>query len=154
MNKPATFILRSPRLSDLDALLDIEQRAFTTDLLSPRQMRYWIQANHRTFLVCEDKHSHTIAGYLLVFYRRNSRHARLYSIVVDKTFRGYGLARQLLSRGERAARKQGCSSMRLEVRPRNKPAIKLYEAFGYQRFGLHKALYEDGSDALRMEKVL
>jgi ribosomal protein S18 acetylase RimI-like enzyme len=154
---PLTFRFRAPHPADLDTLLDMERRSFTTDLLSPRQMRHWIAARHRTFVVCEctDKdRCGQIAGYLLIFYRMNSHHARLYSIVIDETFRGYGLARQLLARGEAAARKEGCTSMRLEVSPDNKPAIGLYEALGYKHFGMYTEFYEDGGDALRMEKVL
>jgi ribosomal protein S18 acetylase RimI-like enzyme len=152
-----TFRFRAPRLTDLDTLLEMERRSFTTDLLSPRQMRHWITAHHRTFIVCEctDKNRRgQIAGYLLVFYRRNSHHARLYSIVIDEHFRGCGLARQLLARGEVAARKEGCTSMRLEVSTCNHPAIGLYEKLGYRHFGIYKEFYEDGGDALRMEKVL
>lgn len=149
-----TFNYRAPRAADLDTLLAMERRSFSTDLLSPRQLRHWILARERTFLVCEEARSKCIAGYALVFYRKNSRRARLYSIVIDAPFRGYGLARALLARAERAAKREGCSSMRLEVSPKNKPAIGLYEALGYKQFGFYKEFYEDGGDALRLEKLL
>lgn len=149
-----SFRFRNPRPADLDTLLELERRSFTSDLLSRRQMRHWISATQRSFLICEDRAKRAIAGYALVFYRSNSTHARLYSIVVDKPFRGYGLARQLLARVEADARRRGCRSMRLEVSPKNKPAIGLYEALGYKRFGFYEEFYEDGGDALRLEKRL
>jgi len=149
-----TFRYRAPRAADLDTLFAMEHRSFTTDLLSRRQMRHWILATNRIFLVCEDSETRAIAGYLLVFYRRNSHHARLYSIVVDAPFRGYGLARTLLTRAEAQAKHEGCTSMRLEVSTSNHPAIGLYEKLGYKHFGLYKEFYEDGGDALRMEKLL
>lgn len=149
-----TFRYRAPRAADLDTLLAMERRSFSTDLLSRRQMRHWIVASHRSFLVCEDSRTRTVAGYGLVFYRRNSTHARLYSIVIDAPFRGYGLARALLARLEAAARREGCRTMRLEVSTKNTPAIGLYEALGYKHFGFHRGFYEDGGDALRLEKML
>lgn len=146
-----TFRFRAPRPDDLDALMAIEEASFQTDRLNRRRMQHWIGASNRVFLVC-DAGKAGIAGYLLIFFRRNSRHARLYSIVINKPFRGCGLSRQLLARGEAAVRKAGCCSMRLEVRTRNRPAIGLYEALGYKRFGIYPQFYEDGADALRMEK--
>ena len=157
MNKATSFIFRSPRLGDLDTLHDIEQKSFTTDHISRRRLRHWIHASNRAFLVCESHRAgqpRQIAGYLLIFYRRNSRRARLYSIVVSESFRGHGIARQLMAKGERLARTHGCSSLYLEVNTANRAAIQLYQSLGYEQTGIHNAFYEDGTDALRMEKAL
>jgi len=153
MSKAPTFIFRSPRLDDLDTLHDIEQKSFTTDLLSRRRMRHWILAENRGFIVCE-ANNHSVAGYILFFYRRNTTTARLYSIAVSENFRGHGIARQLMDRGEKQVRKDGKTRIQLEVKTDNRPAIGLYESLGYHRFGLHKGFYEDGGYALRMEKAL
>jgi ribosomal-protein-alanine N-acetyltransferase len=43
----------------------------------------------------------------------------------------------------------------LEVRPSNMPAIKLYEAFGFERLAVRKGYYRNPSeDCLVMRKVL
>ena len=44
--------------------------------------------------------------------------------------------------------------MRLEVQPGNRAAIARYEKSGYRRTGRLPGYYNDGSDALRYEKVL
>jgi len=156
MKKASTFIFRSPRLTDLNTLHDIEQKSFTTDHISLRRMRHWIQAENRAFLVCESKSAgqSQVAGYILFFYRCNTATARLYSIAVSENFRGFGIARQLMDRGEKQVRKDGKTRIQLEVKTDNRPAIGLYEALGYSQFGLYKEFYEDGSDALRMAKEL
>jgi ribosomal protein S18 acetylase RimI-like enzyme len=55
---------------------------------------------------------------------------------------------------ERAARKRGCETLRLEVRADNAGAIGLYEKLGYERFGRYENYYEDGAPALRFDKPL
>lgn len=49
--------------------------------------------------------------------------------------RGHGLARQLLEAAEAAAREDGYSVMRLDVRVTQERAIRLYESCGYERWG-------------------
>ncbi len=49
--------------------------------------------------------------------------------------RGYGLAKELLKAAEREAATAGLSILKLSVRNNLKTAIKLYETFGYTRWG-------------------
>lgn len=44
--------------------------------------------------------------------------------------------------------------VRLSVRTSNQAAIRLYLGFGYQKVGLWKSYYQNGEDALVMEKLL
>jgi ribosomal protein S18 acetylase RimI-like enzyme len=90
----------------------------------------------------------------VVFFRRNSRVARLYSIAVAHAARGRGLGEALLSAAERTALARGCQRLRLEVRQDNAGAIRLYERLGYRRFGAYSGFYEDGADAWRYERKL
>lgn len=151
--RPPTFRFRAPRPDDLDALMAIEEASFHTDRLSRRRMQHWIGASNRVFLVC-DAGAAGIAGYLLIFFRRNSRHARLYSIALANSFRGFGIATQLLRRAEQLVHRQQRGMIYLEVRPDNKAAITLYESLGYVQFGEYQSFYEDGSRALRFHKRL
>jgi ribosomal-protein-alanine acetyltransferase len=149
----AKFRLRPPLSADLAALLALEQQSFTTDRLSRERFQHWFRATNATFLVCADAQDQ-VAGYALILYRRNSRKARLYSIVVSEEHRGHGLAQQLLKEGEKVAGLRGCLQLYLEVRPDNDAAIKLYEHSGYARAGILNQFYEDGTDALRFAKNL
>jgi [ribosomal protein S18]-alanine N-acetyltransferase len=65
-----------------------------------------------------------------------------------------GLGRQLLAAVEALARRRGAAELRLEVRPDNLSALRLYEASGYRTFDRRSRYYEDGADALRMRKPL
>ena len=144
--------IRRATRADLDALVALERRAFTTDHLSPRQYRHHIRNPAALVLAARDAHG--LLGKAVVFFRRGSNIARLYSIAVADTARGRGLGEALLAAAERRARARGCGRMRLEVRPDNAAAIRLYERRGYRRFGAYSRFYEDGNDAWRYEKKL
>jgi ribosomal protein S18 acetylase RimI-like enzyme/predicted double-glycine peptidase len=135
---------------DLEALITLEEAAFSTDRLSRRSFRHWISGGKRAFLVATV--DGTLAGYILVIYHRGTRLARLYSIATDPHFRGRGIARRLVEAGERAASDSGRFIMRLEVATENRPAIALYESLGYQTFGSYRDYYDDHGDAARMQK--
>lgn len=143
-------VYRAARISDLDALVALEERGFVTDRLTRRNFTWMIRKAHAFFMVVEI--GGTLAGYTLLLFHKGTSLARLYSIAVDKAFRGAGLARELLARSEAAAVENDCVYLRLEVHPANAGAIALYEQSGYYRFGLYRQYYDDNSDALRYEK--
>jgi len=145
------YRIRRATPADLPALLALERRAFTTDHLSPRQYRRHVASASACVLAAVDASG--LLGKAVLFFRRNSAGARLYSIAVADTARGRGIGEALLRACERAARARGCTRLRLEVRQDNAAAIRLYERLGYRRFGAHAAFYEDGADAWRYEKV-
>ncbi len=95
-----------------------------------------------------------LLGSCLVLTRSNSRKARLYSIATAPAARGQGLGAALLNAAERAARQRGCDTMRLEVAEENARAIQLYQDSGYAQFGFIPGFYEDGRNALRLQKYL
>ncbi len=142
--------LENVRPGDLDALVALEQRCFTTDRLSRRSFRRWLDGDHCVFLVARD--GERLAGYILVLFNRGTRLARIYSLAVDPDYRGRGLARRLIGAAEEGARDSGRFYMRLEVSSKNTSAIALYETLGYNRFGLYQDYYEDHTDALRYQK--
>lgn len=145
--------IRRGRMSDLPALMALEQVAFTTDHLSRRSLRHFLAAPTATLIVAEGA-DQQLAGYAIVFYPPHSQRARLYSIAVAPHFGGRGLGPLLLSAAENAAILRGRRAMRLEVHESNKRAIARYEKSGYGFFGKHHDYYDDHGDALRFEKPL
>jgi [ribosomal protein S18]-alanine N-acetyltransferase len=144
--------LRRGRVSDIPALIALEQHFFPADRISRRSFRRFIGSPRATLLIA-DVGGH-IVGCALVLYRRNSKQARLYTIATATKFQRRGIARRLLGAAEQNAKRKGCWSMRLEVREDDPGAIKLYETAGYRRFGRHARYYNDRIGALRFEKPL
>ncbi len=146
------FSLRSGTLADLPELMALETSSFSGDRLSARQYRHHLRHPRNRLLVAEM--SGRVVGSALVFLRRGSDLARLYSIAVADAARGRGLGAALLAASEKAAREAGARRMRLEVRNDNPSAIRLYQARGYAVFAHRPDYYEDGCPALQMEKPL
>lgn len=152
---PLSPHIRPAVLADLDALEQLEQACFTSDLLSRARLRHWIQAANGILLVARDgRDGPLLLGSCLVLTRRNSRKARLYSIATAPAARGQGLGARLLAAAEAAAQARGCNTMQLEVAEDNTRAIELYQGSGYRQFGFIAGFYEDGRNALRLQKAL
>ncbi len=142
--------IRAAQLSDLDGLVTLENASFATDKLSRRSFRHWLSNDHRALLVAED--AGIIVGYILIIYHPGTRLARIYSLAVATAQRGAGIGKALMLAGEQMARDEGRLYLRLEVSVDNSAAIKLYEALGFQKFGIYRDYYQDHKDALRYQK--
>jgi len=120
--------------------------------MSERQLRRHLESLSAEILVAT--RGRRLVGAAVVFFRRSSDIARLYSIAVAASERGNGLGEALLARAAHTAHRRGGRRLRLEVRSDNQAAQRLYERLGYRHFGSHSAYYEDGQDAFRYEKRL
>lgn len=143
--------VRAARADDVEALLALEA-LFPSDRLSRASLRRFIANPRAVFLVAE--HGGRLVANLLLLTRKGSRHARIYSLVVDPAARGLGLARQLVRAAEDAACARGCHAVLLEVRADNAAARSLYRQLGY---GVDRELpgyYDDGADGLKLRREL
>lgn len=147
-------IIRPARQQDLIHLLEIENSCFTTDILSRRSFQRFIQPGPHDLLIAEIRQGKTAlpVGYVLVLYRTGTSLARLYSLAVTPAYRGFKIAQQLVTAAEQSGRERHCAFMRLEVATNNEAAINLYKKFDYHAIATIEKYYDDGSDALRMEK--
>lgn len=144
--------IRRAVAADLDALVTLEQRSFSHDRLSRAQYRRHLDSDSALVLVANG--ARYLCGSAVLFFRRGTRVARLYSLATAPEARGRGLGTVLLAAAEQAAHRHHCRCLRLEVRTDNAAAIRLYECHGYVRTGRRAGYYEDGSDAWRYEKPL
>jgi ribosomal protein S18 acetylase RimI-like enzyme len=152
VNPANQVVLRPAVLSDIPALSVLEQQVFASDKLSRRQFRYLLTKGKAVTVIAECGDS--LAGYVLVLFRNGISLARLYSIAVDDSFRGQGVARLLVAAAEAAACEHDCAYMRLEVRADNTASHKLFTTLGYHPFGRYQDYYDDHADAVRYEKLL
>lgn len=80
--------------------------------------------------------------------------AEILNVAVAPSFRRRGLGEKLLLALEDVAKSKGAERMLLEVREGNTPARGLYEKQGYLAFGVRKRYYEDGENAVLMQKTI
>lgn len=155
MQPPVTANVRVRRAenSDLDDLAMLEDRTFDSDRMSRAQYRRHLDSDSALVLVASANHRHFL-GTAVVFFRKRSGVARLYSLATHPDSRGKGVGTALLEASEAAARQRRCRALRLEVRVDNAAAVKLYERLGYRRIGHRARYYQDGVDAWRYEKAL
>jgi len=152
-----SIAIRRARLSDIPALLALEQRCFPGDRLTRRQFRYMLTKANAVTVVADRSQGRqppTITGYVLVLFSRGTSMARLYSVAVDPDARTRGVARVLVQAAEEEARERECACVRLEIRKDNTASIRLFERCGYRRIGEYDDYYEDHMDAWRYEKSL
>ncbi len=149
----AAVRVRRAEVSDLDDLVALEESSFAQDRLSRAQYRKHLDSETALVLVASANHRRFL-GTAVVFFRKATTIARLYSLATTPQAQGKGVGSALVETCEDAARSRGCRALRLEVRKDNAVAIRLYERLGYQRIGEYAAYYADGADALRFEKAL
>jgi len=145
------LVLRRARLADLAALVRLEE-GFPSDQLSRRNFRHLLKHGNADIWVGEAQG--TLVGNVVLFYRRRTHVARVYSLVVHSEHQRRGIARALMQAAVSAAVTRGCHTLRLEVRADNTAAIEWYRRLGYVVTESIENFYADGSNALRMNKPL
>ncbi len=141
--------VRSLGYSDLPRVIAIERRAFPT----PWSLAMFVLELSKPSSVClaavsdEGDSGRKLVGYLICSRYADAWH--LMNVAVDPPVRRRGIATALMERlFERAG---GDATYTLEVRPSNRPAIALYERFGFRSAGMRPRYYRDtGEDALIM----
>lgn len=139
-------------MADLDRLVEVENACFSGDRISRRSYRNLISSPSARVLLASA--AGRLMGAAVVLFNQRSAVARLYSIAVLEEARGTGLARLLLDAAADEALALDCAFIRLETRIDNLAAQALFESAGFHRFGRHESYYEDGADAIRMERLL
>lgn len=142
--------IRRFRLTDMSALLAIEQACFPGEAFDEALFRRFAAKGSALFLVA-------LCGRRLVGYslaERSGPDAELVSIAVAPELRRRGVGQALLGATLGRLRRTGCRVCRLSVRTTNTAAIRLYERHGFRRLRRIAKYYADGADALRMRKEL
>lgn len=142
------FTLRKVQPGDSRALASAEavcfddpwpEPYFITELFAPgRFQRVLVDVNG------------SLAAYLFTAWQYLDLH--ILKVATLPAFRRHGLGRRLMLVAEEHAHEMAGESLTLEVRTANAPAIAMYESLGYERVGIRRGYYADGSDALVMTK--
>ena len=140
---------------DFDALYAIEERCFRPpERFGRRYMRELVNSTEAAAWIAEE--NGRMAGFAIVEWARQAGGtvAYLQTIEVDPEMRGRGVARELLKRGEDAAKGAGAGLIWLNVDEQNEAAIRLYQSSGYLCRGRQDGYYGRGRAALIYEKAL
>jgi len=135
-------------LRDLGPLRHIERACFPRDawpLLDLIAVLTWPDVAR--FKAVEDGR---MIGFIAGDTRRMEGMAWIATVAVLPEYRRRGIGRTLLHECEKWL---AVSRIRLCVRMENTGAIQLYESEGYQRVDIWRQYYNDGGDALVMEKI-
>ncbi len=81
-----------------------------------------------------------VVGYAVLWCIADE--GELANIAIRDDYRGRGLGARLLEHVLKTAEAKGVRSLYLEVRPSNKPALKLYRAMGFREIGVRSRYYD------------
>ncbi|MDP9863000.1 MULTISPECIES: ribosomal protein S18-alanine N-acetyltransferase [Streptosporangium] len=147
-----TAALRLMTVDDLPAVLEIERETFPRDAWSEGMLRGELDDQPRTrhyVVALVDKE---IVGYAGLFAAGDQ--ADVQTIAVSAHRRRAGIGAALLAELLAEAVRRGAHAVFLEVRADNPDAQAMYDRFGFERIGLRRRYYEDGTDAITMKKDL
>lgn len=143
----AEISIRRLQPADIDAVLIVENQAFTTPW-SRAAFESEIGDNdlaHYLVIVDDGK----VVGYAGFWLVVDEAHVTNIALLSD--YHGYGLGSLLLEHMILSAKAMGAVSMTLEVRPSNAAARKLYSRRGFIERGIRPNYYADlGEDAIIM----
>jgi len=142
-------MLRAARPADLDDLLTLERECFRTDRLTRLDFARLLLGRRTCLLVMSGRGG--ALGYALLRLPGTRGIARIESLAVARRARGRGLAHRLATRCVRLASRARATRVRLEVRPGNRAARRLYRTLGFATLQRLPRYYADGGPGLRLE---
>jgi ribosomal-protein-alanine N-acetyltransferase len=136
------MVIREMRWWDVEAVLPVERELFGGTAWSAEV--FWAelaQTGTRWYVVDED--DGTLLGYAGLMHSGAEGDVQTVAVAPAAQRRGVGarLVRALLT----AAARRGCTSLMLEVRADNAPAIALYQRFGFERLSVRRGYYQPGN---------
>lgn len=143
------MLVRSWTETDIPILDKMEQRCFS-DPWSKEDLHNVLKYPIYQSFLAEDEGQVCGYGCLIQLFET----AEVGNIAVDIPFRNKGIGALLLNAMHKKAKELGATECLLEVRVSNAPAIRLYEKYGYERYGMRAKYYADGEDAVLMRKSL
>lgn len=143
----APWQIRPMTPADLPAVLSIEQQC-QPDPWSEAMLLAELEHPCATVDLCEGKGS--VVGFLCSWLI--SGELSILNLATAPQQQRQGIAARLLQHCLQRAQSAGLERAWLEVRAGNRPAIALYQRFGFTEAGRRKKYYADGEDALVMQR--
>ncbi len=147
-----TSVLRQMTVDDLPAVMKIERETFPLDAWSEGMLRGELDDQPRTRHYVVALVDDEIVGYAGLSAAGDQ--ADVQTIAVSAIHRRAGIGGAMLTELLAEAVRRGAQSVFLEVRADNPDAQAVYDRFGFERIGVRRRYYEDGTDAIMMKKDL
>ena len=139
------LIIRKGCHKDLQSILFIEAHIFKKEQWSRKMLQEeLVSSPDRISWVAT--YNKEILGYLMIRYLKNE--INITNMAVTHLFQGKGIGRLLINHMIKDFPMH--SSIFLEVKKGNFPAINLYSSVGFKQVGLRRNYYQDGKDAILM----
>ncbi|MCK5912780.1 MAG: ribosomal protein S18-alanine N-acetyltransferase [Desulfuromusa sp.] len=148
MNDCRKYAIKPISVADLEAVLVVEQECYPHPW-SSQQFLQEFENPVASILVCEIENE--IVGYIC--YWLIAGEMQILNLATSPRVRRHGIAAQLLEQAFERCLSPELSSVWLEVRSGNRPAIALYQRYGFKINGTRRAYYRDGEDAFLMVKT-
>lgn len=152
---PFAMVYRPYQPDDFAALYAIEETCFQPPLRFPRRyMRQLVSSPRAATWIAEEQGR--LAGFAIVEWLEDLSGSAAYieTLEVAPEQRRKGIGVELLRRLEDSARTAGAQAIWLHVDVENAPAIRLYEANGYEYRGREEHYYAHERAALVYAKEL
>ena len=116
----------------------------------PFNFNRWVEltykdSNVKSFVLKEDK---WVIGIGNIILNKNTKFAHALHIFIDSKYRNKGLGTKMLQYLEALAKDVNMITISINVMPKNKSALKLYEKMGF------KKLKSNGEQGLQLQKSL
>jgi [ribosomal protein S18]-alanine N-acetyltransferase len=144
--------VRQMTMDDLPVVMEIERTTFPADAWSESMMRGELSDQPRTRHYVVACVGDEIVGYGGLAAAADQ--ADIQTIAVLAEHRRAGVGAVLMDALLAEAIRRGAEAVFLEVRSDNPPAQAMYDRFGFERLGLRRRYYDDGTDAITMVKKL
>jgi len=150
---PLEVVVRSLVADDVDDLDRMEQDLFGAAAWSRASLAEEIVGPGRWYVGAQRPDDGALVGYAGLWYDGDD--AQVMTVAVDSTYQGHGVGRRLMTALVERALDEGATSVLLEVRVDNDPALHLYESMGFVRLGRRRRYYQPGDiDAWTMRLPL
>ena len=138
-------------IDDLDEVLAIDN----SSSLTPWSKKMFIKEIRNPFTNCfvikmEEGKKPSVIGFIC--FQTIKDESELHNICVHPLYRQLGMGKKMMQFYIDFCSQIGIKSFYLEVHSSNQSAIRLYQYFSYQPFGMRKKFYQGKFDALLMTK--
>lgn len=142
-------MIRLIKYEDIKRIVELENDVLHTTL-GEKMLEMAVKSTIAYYYVYEEKNK--ILGYLSTMF--DGEIIEILNFCVDKEYQHQGIGTKLLSYALDSLKEKGAKSSILEVRESNINAINLYKKLGYLKINVRKEYYDNGENALVLEKKI